>query len=367
MVDSVLTTTNVLDLDTLAHRAPATDDLLELAAWLRDHGAALGSAIERIELAERLITRRRFLVSAGALVLAGCGVPGASTPTATPAPATTTRTVTDDAGVEVIIPAQPQRVAAAGERVLTEMLVAFGVTPIAAAATEEFAPFLNDALADRLATIQPLGSADQVNIEALTAAQPDLIIIDAWEGNPVVALARQIAPTVQVQGYNRDPYELIDTFGRIFSAERAQALRADLDTKVEQVRAQVGDPSAIRVSVAQVRPDGIRIWPGTSSLGTRLLATIGFARPEPQQVVEGAEASYVDLGLEALDQVDGDVLFLIRTGDDEAYANLTSYPLWRRLAVVHAGDVYEVDYRAWNVGGALAATIVLDDIASAVR
>lgn len=60
------TMTDVGDLNALAHRAPATDDLLALVDWLSAHGTADLSAIERIELAERLITQRRFLIGAGA-------------------------------------------------------------------------------------------------------------------------------------------------------------------------------------------------------------------------------------------------------------------------------------------------------------
>ena len=60
-----LTTTDVVEIDRLTRRAPATDDLLDLADWLGTNGAAHLSAMERIELAERLITRRRFLIGAG--------------------------------------------------------------------------------------------------------------------------------------------------------------------------------------------------------------------------------------------------------------------------------------------------------------
>lgn len=94
------------DLTILARRAPATDDLIELAAWLHANGSQQRSLIECIELAERLITRRRFLIGAGALVLAGCGAPSVSTPTATVA---TTKTVTDMYGT-VEVPVEPQRV-----------------------------------------------------------------------------------------------------------------------------------------------------------------------------------------------------------------------------------------------------------------
>jgi hypothetical protein len=75
-------------LTALARRAPATDDLIELAAWLQSNGSHHLSAIERIELAERLITRRRFLIGAGAVglgMIAGCGLQEeAAAPTAMP-------------------------------------------------------------------------------------------------------------------------------------------------------------------------------------------------------------------------------------------------------------------------------------------
>ncbi|MCG8351268.1 MAG: ABC transporter substrate-binding protein, partial [Chloroflexales bacterium] len=61
LISRNLTTTDAVDLDQLARRAPATADLLELAAWLAAYGPAHLSAIARIELAERLISRRRFL------------------------------------------------------------------------------------------------------------------------------------------------------------------------------------------------------------------------------------------------------------------------------------------------------------------
>ncbi|GAB4425804.1 MAG: hypothetical protein OHK0015_06130 [Chloroflexi bacterium OHK40] len=44
------TTTSTYTLDTLVRRAPATDDLRELAAWLGENDASHFSQIERIEL-----------------------------------------------------------------------------------------------------------------------------------------------------------------------------------------------------------------------------------------------------------------------------------------------------------------------------
>ncbi|NJM08668.1 hypothetical protein HC891_24490 [Candidatus Gracilibacteria bacterium] len=64
-----------LDLD-LTGLDLATISIPALAAWLQNNGASHLRPIERIELAERLITRRRFLIGVGALgvgAITGCG------------------------------------------------------------------------------------------------------------------------------------------------------------------------------------------------------------------------------------------------------------------------------------------------------
>ncbi|MEO0566089.1 MAG: hypothetical protein AAF125_28535, partial [Chloroflexota bacterium] len=77
-----------------------------------------------------------------------------------------TKIIIDDAGNEVEIPVNPQRVAIAGERILTEMTIAFGVRPVATAAQDEFAPFLLEELGE-MDDIVSLGSAFEPNLETL--------------------------------------------------------------------------------------------------------------------------------------------------------------------------------------------------------
>lgn len=95
-MDTTQTIADALSRDRLARRTPAADDVSALSAWLHAIAPAHLSPVERIELAERLMTRRRFLIGAGALALGmitGCGPQGeAAAPTALLAPTTASAT-----------------------------------------------------------------------------------------------------------------------------------------------------------------------------------------------------------------------------------------------------------------------------------
>jgi iron complex transport system substrate-binding protein len=305
-------------------------------------------------------TRREFLIGAAGLLLlpVACGSDGESGGDTS----SETRTVTDAGGEEVRIPASPRRLAVAGERVLTEMAISFSFEPVAVAAKDEFAPFLVDALGEGFGDIRSLGTAGEVNVEALAAAEPDLILVDFYEGNPVFEQVREVAPTLQMLTYV-GPRELIASFGRVFGEAKAGELNTRLDKGIERIQSLVEDPGSVEVSVAQVQEGGIRVWPKRTNLGTVLLDDAGFSRPPGQREVREFNAS-VQLSLEELGEVDGDMLYLERVaGDDEAYENLAFGQLWENLEVVRRGAVQEVDYRAWNLGGPLAAEVVFEDVA----
>lgn len=280
-----------------------------------------------------------------------------------------TRTITDDAGNEVEIPVNPERVAVAGERILTEMTAAFGVEPTAAAAIDEFAPFLVEALGGT-DDIMSLGSASEVNLEALAAANPDLILLDVREeGDLVLEAARQLAPTVQIESYAVSPYRLIDMFSAVFSEETGAELKAQLDGRIEDIRASVADPESIEVSVAQLEPSGFRIILD-GFLGVRLLEEIGFARPEGQDEAAQEETDREDirnLSLEELPRIEGDILFFQTYDDQEDLDSVVTSPLWETLDVVQRDAVQFADYRYWNLGGVLAAELVLDNIVAGLE
>ncbi|MEM8529520.1 MAG: ABC transporter substrate-binding protein [Chloroflexota bacterium] len=191
-----LTTTDAENLDTLIHRAPATDDLLQLADWLASNGADHLSAIGRIELAERLITRRRFLIGAGALVLAGCGLGDeAAAPTAI---TETTRKIIDDLSRSIEVPAMPQRIVVMSQQFI-ELATALDIVIVGAGVsgfeingeTLKRLPYLDRDVPGAPQTLNLV----EPSIEAITALNPDLIITPPIR-DPAYEVLLDIAPTL---------------------------------------------------------------------------------------------------------------------------------------------------------------------------
>lgn len=274
-----------------------------------------------------------------------------------------TKMVTDVSGHQIEIPASPQRVAVAWDRGITELITAAGIVPVAVASTDEFAPFLTEAL-NNLEGIVDLGSHREINLEALVSAQPDLIVIQDVNnyGNPeLFALAQEIAPVVQLNG-NKGLRLFIEDFGAIFGTEYSQVLNAQVDEAVARMAAVTPDPSAVSVSNGMLLPGTLRLYKDNSNLASQLMSEAGFGRPDSQKsgmteiINDGSEISMEDVGL-----LDGDILFLGKIGSDEELSSITSTDLWKALPVVERGMVVNADWRYWNVGGPLAAKHIADD------
>jgi iron complex transport system substrate-binding protein len=116
------------------------------------------------------LTRRRFLIGAGALVLAGCGGPSANEPARLPL----TKPFTDLRGQTVQIPREPQRVAALHDTNVTRIMLSLGVRPagtVVRGGRLERVAGLYD-----VSGMEALGEWTEPNIEQIAQLQPDLII-----------------------------------------------------------------------------------------------------------------------------------------------------------------------------------------------
>lgn len=271
--------------------------------------------------------------------------------------------VTDVSGKQVEIPVSPKRIAVAWDRGITELFAAAEINLVAVASRNEFAPFLVEAL-DNLDGIVDLGSHREINIEALVAVNPDLIVIQDVNnyGNPeLLKLAQEIAPVVQLNG-DKGLRLFIADFGMVMGEEYAAALNAQVDAAVAKMAAAVPNPSAVIVSNGMLLPGTIRLYKDNSNLASQLMTEAGYGRPDSQLsgqteiVNDGTEISLEDIGV-----LDGDILFLGKIGTADEMSSITSTGLWNSLSVVQANAVVETDWRYWNVGGPLAATHIAED------
>ena len=96
-----------------------------------------------------------------------------------------------------------------------------------------------------------------------------------------------------------------------------------------------------------------------------MLADADLSRPPSQAQAQGPQ----NVSLEALDLLDGDVMFIVRPQantewDSDVRAEIDrmqAHPLWSRLKAVQTNQVYEVGAH-WAIGSYIAANLILDDL-----
>lgn len=307
-------------------------------------------------------TRREFLVGlSAATLLAACG--GGGGPAAS---SDATRTVSDFFGNDVEVPIEPQRIVAADDTALSNLLD-LGITPVATAVNLLSVPKFLGARIDGIADVSSPGDPG-FNIEALAAARPDLIFtIGADFARDRYELLQPVAPTfAYAYGYatSEEIRGNMTELGRALGLEeRAQAEVDRLDDRVAGLRVVIADAGLAAEPVSV-----LRVGPGTDanysirhgSTESVLMAELGMTRPENQRSIEDFAT---DLSLERLDAVDGYALYVyVDTDGEDRLRALQANPLWATLKVVRNDRVFMVDGGAWNGISLAAAHIILDDI-----
>ncbi len=189
----------------------------------------------------------------GTLALTACGS-DAGAPAAGAAGGPTV-TVTDATGAQVEVPADPQVVVTTDwsvARTLNDLGVQLDGVPAATAG-------LPDDMAG-LADVPSVGSVREPDFEAISALEPDLVIIAGRSGTPeVLAEMKKITPNVvDMSARWEDPADQLPTIaervvdlGAIFGEEeQAQQQVDDALAGVEEIAGQVGDTTAMFVQVS---------------------------------------------------------------------------------------------------------------------
>ena len=301
----------------------------------------------------------------------------------------------DDAGTRSVetaygavdIPAEPRRIV--GDLMTVDYLSALGYDTdrIVGVFDKDFFPddhYLAGVLGSE--GIVDIGSTYEPNLEAIAAADPDLILVpfDQVEGSPVLEELREIAPLAAVPtspgtddpevrfggtASFQDWRSTIRAYGAVLDMDdEAEAYVAETEARIEELRAARSDLiAATTATEAKSTPHYMAINALSSAaesgvLGSILLSELGFASPPHQAALVPDEFGTIELSAENIDLLDGDLLFLeVR---EEARGHEDS-PLWPTLGVVQQGGVVVVGNH-WEYGGATAARVVLDDISAAL-
>lgn len=246
----------------------------------------------------------------------------------------------------------------------TEALLELGITPVGAVQSWTGDPWY-DHIADQMNDVEVVGLESQVNLEAIAALQPDLIIGNKMRQEDIYEQLSTIAPTIfaeDLRGNWKNNFELYAKALNI--EEKGKEIIETYDTRITDLKEQLDDKLNMKVSMVRFMAGDVRIYQKDSFSGV-ILAQLGFARPESQDVdefaIKGATKEQIPL-------MDGDILFYFtyETGDGvatELEKEWLEDPLFKNLEVAKNAEIYKVDDVIWNTaGGVKAANLMLDDI-----
>ncbi len=260
------------------------------------------------------------------------------------------------------VPDDPQRVVVLTNEG-TEAVLSLGITPVGAAKSWLGDPWY-DHIADRMEGAENVGAESAVNLEAVAALEPDLILANKSRQEDIYPQLSAIAPTVFSERLRGDWQVNFRLYAEALGMlDKGEQVLADYQERIDTLSDKLGDHLNEKVSVVRFLASQTRIYQLDSFSGV-ILQQLGFDRPENQKVNEFA----LRVGKESIPDMDGDRIFYFTydTGDGEALAVEEEYlndPLWQQLDAVQAGKVHRVSDAVWNTaGGVIAARQMLDDI-----
>lgn len=231
-----------------------------------------------------------------------------------------TRAFTDDLGRVVQVPDNPRRIVSLHDLDITIPLIELGVIPAGShgRTRPDGSHFLR---ASRLLTgvdfdntpIQFIGSTD-IDLEAVAALKPDLIITEPGRNTPLDQLAH-IAPTVSIDHLKGGAPRLYSKLAWLTNtAPRLALLEARYQAQIRQLKQVVGK-RRITVSVIQANNGKISLMHSYHALG-QVLRDAGLAFPALIDSI--APDGRLDVSAERLPDLDADYVFATWRGDNGA-------------------------------------------------
>ncbi|GAB2622223.1 iron-siderophore ABC transporter substrate-binding protein [Streptomyces capparidis] len=274
------------------------------------------------------------------------------------APGEWPRTVTHAMG-RTVIEKQPKRVVVLDVGEL-DNVVSLNVEPVGVALTEG-SPTLPSYLKEDAGEPAEVGTINSLNLEAIAALKPDLILGSQLRAAEMYDELARIAPTVFSirPGFTWKENYLLNAAALDRTAQAKEKL-AEYDRKVKALSDRLG-PDKPTVSMVRYLPDGvIRLYANASFIGT-ILSDAGIPRPANQDIDDLA----AEISAENIDQADADYIFTGVYGSPKATDKSAAQgnPLWKNLKAVKAGHAHDVPDETWYLGlGVTAAEEVVADL-----
>lgn len=255
---------------------------------------------------------------------------------------------------ESCIPTNPTRIVTTrGDKLATPLLDIGAPLVGAGFRTDQGVTYLRGATdifgADFVAAsgVASVGDPNTPDLEAIAALEPDLIMLPGWQTDLYERLSL-IAPTIVIP----DNLPFLTHLEMVADAAGRRDAYADkltaYEAKIADIRAQIGDPSAISVSRFLIFDGQLGYYPNWGAMD-QVIRDIGFARPDVQ-----AEATEnLTLSLEAIQSFDADLMlasYAPRFGQTIDYFTTQwdeDAPFWRNLHGVSSGNLYWYERDIW--------------------
>jgi iron complex transport system substrate-binding protein len=247
-----------------------------------------------------------------------------------------TQRFTDDLGRVVQVPAHPQRIVSLHDLDITIPLIELGVPPIAShgRTRPDGSHYLRSSaqltgIDFDNSDIAFIGTAD-IDLEAIAAAKPDLIITEPNRNVPVEQLAK-IAPTVSIDHLLGSAPRIYSKLAQLTGTQtRLAVLERRYQAQIAQLK-QTIDTQKITVSVIQANNGKVTVHHSYHTLG-RVLRDAGFRFPPLIDAIPDGQR--IDVSAEQLPDLDADFIFATYRSDtggkpqDELQAMEKVMPGW---------------------------------------
>ncbi|MGZ2356916.1 iron-siderophore ABC transporter substrate-binding protein [Streptomyces sp. 372A] len=239
-------------------------------------------------------------------------------------------------------------------------VVSLGLKPVGLAPSEG-SPELPAYLKDDAGKPANVGTINSLNLEAIAALKPDLILGSQLRAAKSYDELSQIAPTVFSirPGFTWKENYLLNAAALDKTAVAEKKLAA-YEAKTKDLAARLGADKPT-VSMVRFMAEGrIRLYANDSFIGT-ILKDVGIPRPKNQDIADLA----AEISAENIDQADADYIFTGVYGNPKATqkSEVQRNPLWKNLNAVKKGHAFDVPDETWYLGlGVTAADTVLDDL-----
>ncbi|MFE4710017.1 ABC transporter substrate-binding protein [Paenibacillus sp. NPDC056722] len=283
-----------------------------------------------------------------------------------------TKTIKHDFG-ESVIPAHPKRIVSIG---MEDMLLSLDVPMVQAFSTDGY--YLDKQLKDKGIAIN---SSFDINLEAVTAADPDLIIMNKYmtdeQGYEQLS---KIAPTI---AFIRDDWQtgILEIGKALDKEDEAKNVLKAYQDKVQQAQATIKQAVGENKTVAFIRPTTKDVeldFP--EYVWTSVLYNELGLKPDPEVLKIASTTTDTwggtMLSLEMLPKLSADYLFMdygaSMSSEDEFQqsvrqaAEVEKLSIWKSIPAVQKGNVHQVSARHWALNGPIADSLKVDDVVNAL-